>query len=672
VIGGRRSRHGAEGNKTTYGYDGLDRLAVTYFPSATKGAGTSSTTDYEQLTYDAGGNVTNRRLRDTNNIGVTYDALNRVTAKNLPGSEPDVAYTYDALGRMTGASQTGNSLSFTFDALNRELTEVGPQGTVTSTWDIAGRRTRIAHPDGFYVDQDYLVTGEPSAIRENGATSGAGVLATYAYDDLGRRTSLTRGDGSVLGYSYDAVSRLSQLADNLSGTTYDQTLGFTYTPASQIAATTRSNDNYAWGAHYNVTKSYTANGLNQYTVAGSASPTYDSKGNLTSAGSTTFSYSSENLLTGATGSIALAYDPALRLYQTSGGASGTTRLAYDGANLIAEYNSSNAMLRRYVHGPGSDEPIAWYEGSGTTDRRFLHQDERGSVVAVTNSSGTVLGVNSYDEYGVPASANLGRFQYTGQTWLSDLGLYYYKARMYSTGLGRFLQTDPIGYRDGMNMYGYVGGDAVNFTDPTGTSKNSRTLKPPVRPNGTDVAGDGSGDTVDQGPGLVVIGSSMAPSAALAFGYTTERGRSAEAGAGDVVDEVGITVVGGRRRRHIATVAPVVVETPSLDPYTFFKHYTQDNGETVCLTPDQFRRLTETSRVVGRQNPNGANLVSFYGGPLESTFGSATMRYRDGHPVAFHDRYDFNMTGAQRSLGAHIKTLIGRATSGTPFDVRYPC
>jgi hypothetical protein len=42
---------------------------------------------------------------------------------------------------------------------------------VTSTWDIGGRRTRIAHPDGFYVDQDYLVTGETTAIRENGATS---------------------------------------------------------------------------------------------------------------------------------------------------------------------------------------------------------------------------------------------------------------------------------------------------------------------------------------------------------------------------------------------------------------------------------------------------------------------------------------------------------------------
>jgi hypothetical protein len=44
-------------------------------------------------------------------------------------------------------------------------------------------------------------------------------------------------------------------------------LGFSYNPASQIKQNTRSNDAYAWNGHYNVTRSYTSNGLNQYTGA---------------------------------------------------------------------------------------------------------------------------------------------------------------------------------------------------------------------------------------------------------------------------------------------------------------------------------------------------------------------------------------------------------------------
>ncbi|WP_346730586.1 toxin C-terminal domain-containing protein [Caballeronia sp. dw_19] len=49
----------------------------------------------------------------------------------------------------------------------------------------------------------------------------------------------------------------------------------------------------------------------------------------------------------------------------------------------------------------------------------------------------------------------------------QLGLYYYKAQMYSPTLGRFLQTDPVGYADDLNWYAYAGNNPVNFSDPTG-------------------------------------------------------------------------------------------------------------------------------------------------------------------------------------------------------------
>jgi YD repeat-containing protein len=96
------------------------------------------------------------------------------------------------------------------------------------------------------VDHDYLVTGEMTAIRENGATSGAGVLATYTYDNLGRRTGVTRGNGTASAYSYDAASRLTQLTQDLAGSGQDLVLGFAYNPAGQIASATRSNDVYAF------------------------------------------------------------------------------------------------------------------------------------------------------------------------------------------------------------------------------------------------------------------------------------------------------------------------------------------------------------------------------------------------------------------------------------------
>jgi RHS repeat-associated protein len=192
-----------------------------------------------------------------------------------------------------------------------------------------------------------------------------------------------------------------------------------------------------------VNRNYAANGLNQYTAIGAITPTYDARGNTQEAGGWQYySYSSENMLTASWSETGLNYDPARRLWEI--GVS-NTRMLYDGQTLIGEYNSSHVAQRRYVHGPGTDEPLVCYDGTGTSTRIFYHADERGSIVATSDSSGAMASINTYDEYGIPGSGNTGTFQYTGQQWLSDIRMYHYRARIYSPTLGRFMQTDLIGY-----------------------------------------------------------------------------------------------------------------------------------------------------------------------------------------------------------------------------------
>jgi YD repeat-containing protein len=259
------------------------------------------------------------------------------------------------------------------------LSETGPHGTLSSQYDLAGRRTRLAHPDGFAGLHNYLVTGEMTQISQPGGIfDPPTVLASFGYDDLGRRTGISRANGTSTSYSYDPVSRLSQLVQNPAGTTHDLTLGFSYNPASQITSNTRSNDTYAWTGHGSGTASSPANGLNQLTSYGGAGISHDARGNVTydPTNGQGYGYSSENLLTivnGGSWTGTLVYDPAMRLYEA--GVNSKTRFVHDGHTRIAEYSSSGAQTARYIHGPGIDEPLVAYSGSGLATRSFLHADE---------------------------------------------------------------------------------------------------------------------------------------------------------------------------------------------------------------------------------------------------------------------------------------------------------
>nr|WP_281174046.1 RHS repeat-associated core domain-containing protein [Methylomicrobium agile] len=456
----------AKNNLTTYQYDGHDRQLKTFYPDKTT-AGVSSASDYEQAAYDANGNIVSLRQRNGQSLTLAYDNLNRLVSRTYPTTADNISFSYDLVGRQTAANQSGYAISYSYDNAGRLTSTTAGGKTLSYQYDPAGNRTRLTWPEAaaFYVTTTYDALNRPTALLENGSVS----LAGYAYDDLSRRTTVTLGNGTTTTYGYDAQSGLASLAHNLAGTAQDTTWSYTRNQIQDIKTQSWSNDSYAWTGYSNGTRSYTANGLNQYATAQGATLSYDANGNLTGDGVWTYAYNLDNQLTAASqagSSHSLAYDGAGRLRQTTL-AGAVTNLAYDGVDLVAEYDSAGTLLRRYVHGPGVDQPLVGYEGSGTANKSWLYSDHQGSIVASANSAGTGTALYNYGPYGEPNTTAGLRFRYTGQQLLGPLNLYYYKARFYSPALGRFLQTDPVGYQDGLNRYAYVGNNPFNRNDPSG-------------------------------------------------------------------------------------------------------------------------------------------------------------------------------------------------------------
>ncbi|MDE2234618.1 MAG: RHS repeat-associated core domain-containing protein, partial [Gammaproteobacteria bacterium] len=149
----------------------------------------------------------------------------------------------------------------------------------------------------------------------------------------------------------------------------------------------------------------------------------------------------------------------------------STNFLYDGLNLEQELNGTTPTVN-YLTGPGIDEAFSRTDSTGSYN--YL-TDNLGSSLALTNSTGAISTSYTYEPYGnttASGASSTNALQYTGRENDGD-GLYYYRARYYSPGYGRFISEDPLGLGAGVNEYDYVFSDPMNLIDPLGLCPNKK-------------------------------------------------------------------------------------------------------------------------------------------------------------------------------------------------------
>jgi RHS repeat-associated protein len=491
---------------TTYTYDDLGNLLQETSPDR----GTTTYTD------DTAGNVLT--VTDARNVVMTttYDALNRPVRVDYPGTNDDITYTYDTAPGCTNGighrcTSTTASVTTTYayhplgDLTDTTTTVSGHAYTVHTERDGFGRVTALTYPDGRQVtylrDPRGRITNVTATVNGvattlvsqrqfraddqlQSQTFGNGLLDTRLYTPAGRLVNqfLGAADTRVYGYDYNGNLTSLQTLPVVASYTYDgrlnqlltdndgSLLSFTYQYVTTGDRTTGAGHTYT----------YTPNSHRLATIDG-LPVTVSPDGRLLTdpVSGRTYSYSNAGDLASVTQAGSLlgyyGYDPEHRR-RTKTTATGTTVYHYDDdGHLLQETNSAGTAIRTYLWADGL--PIAQIHRLGTTDTVvYLHTDHEDTPRLATDASGKVIwrwdGNAFGDDYPNEDPGNTGtktvvNLRFAGQYYDRETGLHYNWHRYYDPRLGRYITSDPIGLRGGLNTYAYVGNNPLRYIDPLG-------------------------------------------------------------------------------------------------------------------------------------------------------------------------------------------------------------
>jgi RHS repeat-associated protein len=256
-----------------------------------------------------------------------------------------------------------------------------------------------------------------------------------------------------------------------SGTSTGKTRGYTYDANSNRLTTTGTTASTE-------TIATASNRLNSTSGGIVRTYGYDNAGNTTSFTGDSFTYNDRGRISQAivSGSATnYIYNALSQLIEKSGNG-GTTLLVYDEVgHILGEYSGTGALVQETIW--LGDTPVATLRPNGSSITvYYVHTDHLATPRKVTRPSDNGLMWRwDPDTFGSVAPntnpAGLGAFTYNlrfpGQYSLSESGLNYNYFRTYDPQMGRYLESDPVGLKGGINTYAYVSNDPVSASDPRG-------------------------------------------------------------------------------------------------------------------------------------------------------------------------------------------------------------